>query len=227
VTLNNDQFVRRRPVYLLLDTSASMHGAPITAVQQGVQMIHNELMNNPHAIETVYLSVITFASTAQQIVKLCSVEDFTPPTLTAGGNTALGQAITLLNTALDTEIRANTEGRKGDYRPLVFLLTDGAPTDEWRNPVTALKNRNINKVGSFVALGCGPQVKTDTLREMTTDVIKMADASPDSLKQFFKWVSSSIQKTSQKLDTKASDDSNLEAVPLPPVMKWDKDETGA
>src|SRR5260370_15171464 len=94
--LNTEDFVRRRPVYLLLDTSSSMFGAPIQAVQQGVTLIHRELLNNPHAIATVYLSVITFDSTAKQIVQLTSVETFTPPTLKAEGNTALGAAITLL-----------------------------------------------------------------------------------------------------------------------------------
>lgn len=224
--MNTEEFVRRRPVYLLLDTSSSMFGAPIQAVQQGVHLIHRELLNNPHAIETVYLSVITFDSTARQIVQLTSVEAFTPPTLKAEGNTALGAAITLLNEALDRELRPNVEGRKGDYRPLVFLLTDGAPTDAWKEPVAKLKARTTHKVGSLVALGCGPNANVTLLKEITNDVIKMSDVSPDSLQQFFKWVSSSIQKTSQRIDSK-TDEGSLDALPLPPVMKWDKDNTSS
>ena len=220
--MNTEDFVRRRPVYLLLDTSSSMFGAPIQAVQQGVHLIHRELMNNPHAIETVYLSVITFDTTAKQIVPLTSVENFTPPTLQAEGNTALGAAITLLNDALDRELQSNTEGRKGDYRPLIFLLTDGAPTDLWKEPVAALKLRSTNKIGTLVALGCGPNINTQTLKEITDNVLRISDTNPDSLQQFFKWVSSSIQKTSQRIDSKA-DDGNLDALPLPPVIKLDKD----
>ena len=201
-----------------------MFGAPIQAVQQGVHLIHRELLNNPHAIETVYLSVITFDSTARQIVQLTSVEAFTPPTLKAEGNTALGAAITLLNEALDRELHPNVEGRKGDYRPLVFVLTDGAPTDAWKEPVAKLKARTTHKLGSLVALGCGPNANVTLLKEFTNDVIKMSDISPDSLQQFFKWVSSSIQKTSQGIDSKA-DEGGLDALPLPPVMKWDKDNT--
>src|SRR5262245_55578789 len=190
---------------MLLDTSSSMFGAPIQAVQQGVTLIHRELLNNPHAIETVYLSVITFDSTAKQAVPLTSVESFTPPTLKAEGNTALGAAITLLNEALDRELIINSEGRKGDFRPLIFLLTDGAPTDLWKDSIAKLKSRATHKVGSLVALGCGPNVNTETLKEITGDVTKMSDVNPDSLHQFFKWVSASIQRTSQKIDSKGDD----------------------
>ncbi len=222
--MNTEEFIRRRPVYLLLDTSSSMFGAPIQAVQQGVHLIHRELLNNPHAIETVYLSVITFDSTAKQIVPLTSVELFTPPTLKAEGNTALGAAITLLDQVLDRELHPNTEGRKGDYRPLVFLLTDGAPTDAWKDPVGKLKGRTTHKVGTLVAVGCGPQANMGLLKEITPDAIRMADMNPDSMHQFFKWVSASIQKTSQRIDSK--DEGTLDALPLPPVVKWDKPEQG-
>ncbi|MFQ3535040.1 MAG: VWA domain-containing protein [Aggregatilineales bacterium] len=219
--MNTEDYVRRRPVYLLLDTSGSMRGAPIQAVQQGVAMIHQELLNNPHAIETVYLSVITFADGAQQVARLASVEDFKPPTLRAEGQTALGAAITLLEQALDRELVPNREGRKGDYRPLIFLLTDGAPTDDWRPAVARFKAQRGSKIGAFVALGCGTNVNTETLREITNDVLYMKDTSPDALKQFFRWVSSSIQKTSQRIDARP-EAGGLDAPPLPPVMKWDR-----
>ena len=116
---------RRMPVYLVLDVSGSMAGAPITAVEQGVQLLYNELMNQPQAVEMVNLSVITFASSANQVVPLSPITSFTPPSLTASGATSLGAAFRVLGQSLDREIIPNSPARKGDYKPLVFLLTDG------------------------------------------------------------------------------------------------------
>jgi uncharacterized protein YegL len=64
------------PVYLLLDVSGSMSGAPIMAVEQGVQLLHNELMGQPQAVEMVHLSVITFASSVNQVVPLTPIVSF-------------------------------------------------------------------------------------------------------------------------------------------------------
>lgn len=62
--------MRRLPVYLLLDTSGSMHGEPIEAVKNGVQTLLTTLKQDPYALETAYVSVITFDSTARQAVPL-------------------------------------------------------------------------------------------------------------------------------------------------------------
>lgn len=62
--------MRKLPIYLLLDTSGSMHGEPIEAVKNGVEMLVSTLRNDPYALETAYLSVITFNTNAQQLVPL-------------------------------------------------------------------------------------------------------------------------------------------------------------
>ena len=88
---------RRLPVYLLLDCSGSMAGEPIAALQIGLNALVNELRDDPYALETVWLSVLTFASTADQAVHLTDINEFSQPTLEAGGTTALGEALTLLS----------------------------------------------------------------------------------------------------------------------------------
>ena len=62
--------MRRLPVYLLLDCSGSMYGEPIEAVKNGVQVLVSTLRQDPYALETAYLSIITFDSSAQQVSPL-------------------------------------------------------------------------------------------------------------------------------------------------------------
>ncbi len=188
--------VRRLPIYLLLDTSGSMAGAPIEAVNQGVTLLYNELMNDPSAIETCYIAVITFSSDAKITVPMTELTKFTPPRLQAGGTTALGDALRLLNSSLDKDIRANSPTQKGDYKPLVFLMTDGQPTDSWERPADEIKLRTKQKVASIIALGCGGGVDVNTLKRITEIVLLMDTVTPDQITQYFKWVSQSVSKAS-------------------------------
>ena len=89
-------FSRRLPVYLLLDCSGSMMGEPIEAVRQGVKALLSELKGDPQALETAYLSVITFDSTARQTTPLTELLLFKEPQLNASGATALGEALEIL-----------------------------------------------------------------------------------------------------------------------------------
>jgi uncharacterized protein YegL len=203
---------RRMPVYLLLDVSGSMAGAPVAAVEQGVQLLHNELLGQPQAVEMVHLGVITFASSSHELVPLTPITSFSPPQLSAGGATALGAALRELGRALDNEIVANTPGKKGDYKPLVFLLTDGEPTDSWEPELNALNSRKEKKVGSIIALGCGEYVNTGVLKQITPNVLLMTDVTPDNLRAFFKWVSASVTTASKS----AASPSSGEAATLPP-----------
>src|SRR4051812_45033911 len=99
---------RRLPVYLVLDCSGSMTGEPIEACRQGVKALLADLRNDPQALETAYLSVITFSSSAQQVCPLTELTAFSEPTLTASGSTALGEALKVLKDAVEREVRKST-----------------------------------------------------------------------------------------------------------------------
>ena len=87
---------RRLPVYLLLDTSGSMSGEPIEQVKNGVQMLVASLRQDPYALETAWLSVITFSSGANVAVPLTELTAFQPPNIDASGSTDLGAALELV-----------------------------------------------------------------------------------------------------------------------------------
>ncbi|MCB9078363.1 MAG: VWA domain-containing protein [Anaerolineaceae bacterium] len=206
---------RRLPIYLLLDTSGSMAGAPIQAVNQGVNLLYNELMNDPSAIETVHIAVITFDSQAKMVMPLTELTQFNPPNLNAGGTTSLGAALHLLGSSLDRDIVSNSSNRKGDYKPLVFLMTDGMPTDNWEHQADAIKNRTKQKVATIIALGCGGGVETSTLKRITEVVLMMDSVTPDQITQFFKWVSQSVSTASVSAQAAGGGEAQAQLPPPP------------
>jgi uncharacterized protein YegL len=193
-------FSRRLPVYLVLDCSESMAGPAIEAVEKGVRTLVDSLKGNPLALETAYLSVITFSRKAEQVVPLTELMHFQPPRLSVRAGSALGAAIRLLVNCLRKEVVKTTATTKGDYKPLVFLLTDGQPTDDWDAAARILKTANNPKIANLYAIGCGPDVDPDVLRQVSDIVLMMNDLSPEGFKKFFVWLSASVQTASMKLE---------------------------
>ena len=194
-------FTRRLPVYLLLDCSGSMMGEPIEAVRQGVKALLSELRGDPQALETAYLSVITFDSHARQIIPLTELMSFKEPEINAGGATALGDALNVLIDCVNSEVRKSTETQKGDWRPLVFILTDGSPTDveTFREAAQRIKGM---KAANIIACAAGSNANTSYLKEITESVLMMNTLSAGDMAQFFAWVSGSIKMSSKTLDNK-------------------------
>ncbi|MBN3134607.1 vWA domain-containing protein [Pectobacterium punjabense] len=205
--------MRRLPVYLLLDTSGSMHGEPIEAVKNGVQTLLTTLRQDPYALETAYVSVITFDTSARQVVPLTDLLTFKSPDLVANGTTALGEALSLVAQAIEREVQKTTAETKGDWRPLVFIMTDGAPTDDWRKGVADFKSA---RTGVVVACAAGQVAETKVLQEITEIVLQLDTADSNAIKAFFKWVSASISVGSQKVESGRKDVIGLDDLPPPP-----------
>ena len=202
--------MRRLPVYLLLDTSGSMAGEPIEAVKNGVQVMISSLRNDPQAYDA-YLSIITFDSDARQTVPLTDLASFQMPDLIATGTTSLGEALKVLSNCIKTEVRKASPTEKGDWKPLVFIMTDGQPTDDWQSGLNEFKNV---KVGTVVACAAGSGADTSILKQITNDVVSL-ETDQESIKSFFKWVSASIgvSVTSIRSGTEVT---GLNQMPPPP-----------
>ncbi len=181
--------MRRLPVYLVLDISGSMSGEPIEAVKNGVQVLVSTLRQDPYALETAFLSVITFDTSARQVVPLTELSMFQMPDIKATGTTSLGQALSLLANKVSTEVAKTTAEVKGDWKPLVFLMTDGEPTDNWQNGLNDFKNQ---KFGMVVACAAGSGANTTILKQITEVVVQLDTADSATIKAFFKWVSASV-----------------------------------
>lgn len=206
--------MRRLPVYLLLDTSGSMFGEAIQAVENGVQLLASTLQSDPYALETAYLSIITFESSAKQICPLTELSQFQPPSLSAGGCTALGEALSLLAQCIDREVEKTTPEKKGDWKPLVFIMSDGSPTDDLNKGLAEFKKC---KVGVVVACAAGAGADAETLKKITENVVSLDVADSAAIKQFFKWISSSVSVGSAKVESTGGDADSLKDLPPPPA----------
>lgn len=204
---------RRLPVYLLLDVSGSMTGEPITSVQNGVQIMVSALMGDPQALESAYLSVITFSNSAEQIVPLTELSQFNPPQLKAGGMTSLGEALKFVALCADREVVKNTPESKGDWKPLVFIMTDGGATDDVEKGLVEFRKK---KWGIVVACGAGSGADTAELSKITEAVVTLDTTDSASIRAFFKWVSASVSTSSKSVGTANKEVSSLEQLPPPP-----------
>ncbi|WP_072281352.1 vWA domain-containing protein [Rappaport israeli] len=204
--------MRRLPVYLLVDTSGSMHGEAIEAVRNGLQVLVSALRQDPYALETAYLSVIAFNSEARQLTPLTELMNFQVPDIQASGTTALGGALSLLADCIEREVIKGNAETKGDWKPVIFLLSDGSPTDNLQSGIEALKRV---KTGTFVACAAGSAADSNTLKQITETVVSLDTADATSIKSFFKWVSSSISVSSQKIEL-GKEPNGLDELPPPP-----------
>ena len=192
---------RRLPVYLLIDCSESMVGDSFSAVTQGLATLIGDLRRNPMALETAAISVITFASTAQQVVPLTEIISFQVPKLKMGSGTALGSALRLWLDCMSREVVKTTAEQKGDYKPLCFLLTDGEPTDQWEEVADHVRTTVSGKQATVVTVACGTDADTQKLRRISDTVLALNEDQQNAFGNFFKWVSASVSMTSQKIET--------------------------
>jgi uncharacterized protein YegL len=191
-----------------------MAGTAIEDMTRGVDAMVEYLRNDPQALETAWLSVLTFSRDARQIVPLTELLDFRLPRLSVRTGTALGAGLRLLMQCLQREVVRTTATVKGDYKPLVVLLTDGQPTDNWEPVADQIRAQRSPSVANIYAIGCGPDVDTDVLRHVTDIVLLMQDMSSPAWKKLFVWLSASVQSTSQALEAgREGQPLNLPALP--------------
>lgn len=193
---------RRLLAYFLLDTSGSMRGEPIQALNNGFNGLVNMLRTDPQAMDSLHISVVTFDREVQNIVPLTDLASFHPVEIQCpeSGPTHTGQALEMICKSVNNELIKGTSERKGDWKPLLFIFTDGKPSDlqKYREFVPRVKALDF---GVIVGCAAGPKAEVSFLQELTDNVVKLDTTDSNTLTTFFKWVSSSIEMGSKSQGT--------------------------
>lgn len=202
----------RCPCLLLLDTSGSMNGQPIAQLNEGLRQFKEELAADSMATQRVEVALLTFGPV--QVVSDFQTPDlFHPPHLTAGGDTPMGAAIMQGLDMLEARKAIYKQAGVAYYRPWVFLITDGGPTDHWQTAADRVRQGDSpeRKAFSFFAVGvenadmsrlaaiCSPQRPPMKLKGL-------------SFRELFSWLSSSLGGVAKSQPG--------QLVALPPPTGW-------
>ncbi|UQB67891.1 vWA domain-containing protein [Epilithonimonas zeae] len=193
---------RRLLAYFLLDTSGSMRGEPIAALNNGFNGLISMLRTDPQAMDSLHINVVTFDREVNNLIPLVDLASFHPVEIKCpdSGPTHTGQALEMIYDLVNKDLIKGSADRKGDWKPLLFIFTDGKPSDlqKYREMIPKIKALDF---GVIVGCAAGPKAEVSFLQELTNNVVKLDTTDASTLTTFFQWVSSSIEMGSKSQGT--------------------------
>lgn len=189
----------RCPCVLLVDTSTSMQGAPIRALTEGVRLFQEELLGDKLASKRVEIAIVSFGQCVEVLNDFTGPGSFTPPELDAQGSTPMGEAVVRACSLLEERKREYKSAGISYFRPWIFLLTDGEPTDygsaSWASALDLIHDGERSKKLLFfaVAVNDANQGKLNELCPPNRPSMKLKGLS---FRELFTWLSSSLRSVS-------------------------------
>lgn len=183
----------RLPVYFVVEASAGMGLDRAKAISDGLAVFRDALQVAVRTSLQVDVSVLTFGSSAEQIVPLTSIADFVPPAIDAAGAVALGDGIRCLGDCIEREVSWNeSDALALDLKPIAILLLENHPTDDWEPHALDFHRR-----GSADVLACiaEPTIQGGGYRLLSDHLVSVADFESTRISELFRWLSAVVVRS--------------------------------
>jgi uncharacterized protein YegL len=181
----------------------------------GLRSMLSSLRQNPYALESVFLSIITFDSKVQQVLPLTALPQLQLPEIVCpnSGATFLGEALEYVCDRLEQDWVKPSDEQPGDWRPLLFIMTDGKPSDTLAYE-EAIPRVHRMQFASVIACAAGPKSVPDQLKELTQQVVSLDTMDSNTFASFFQWVSDAVVSGGASQDGQQ----NTDLPPPPPQI---------
>ena len=198
----------RCPVVLLLDKSGSMAGAAIEQLNEGVRVFQRECLKDDLVAKRVEVAIVSFGPLTTD-TDFVTIRSFNPPALRPEGDTPIGRAITVALDMLAQRKQTYRANGIAYFRPWVFLITDGAPTDSWAEAARRVREEEAAQRVAFFAVGVEGADFSTLAQIAVREPIRLRGLQFADL---FKWLSASLAAVSRSQPGTS--------VAIPPPRGW-------
>lgn len=187
-------------LFFVVDTSGSMMGDKIGALNDAIRETVPDLkdLSENNADAKIKIATLQFDSKVEWLnTEPIDSENFVWNDLQASGLTSLGAALMELKDKLS--LKKFMKEAVGSFAPVIILLSDGAPTDDYKLALDEIKKNNWFKHAIKVAIAIGNDADKTVLAEVVGNTEAVIDVhSKEALKKLIHFVSVTASQVNSK-----------------------------